>query len=214
MSPQPEKPKGFLIAPVAASHFALLLCIAKLFAFERKPLPHHVRRQRQLAIAYAAVVVALSLACLVVPFGSKPAAAALGVMVPGAGFLQWAAGSQILLAVGWASAGFALFFAALILWFATGNLVAPIATWALLAAASARPALFALDSCVSACKFDPMMECARLGGHGDGEQLTGEPGFRRMEAHGPTPHPQHRVQAPGGPGLPGRRDASQPRPPA
>jgi hypothetical protein len=146
MSPQPEKSKGFLIASAAAPHFAFLLCIAKLFALKRDLVPHHVRRQRQLAIAYAAVVVTLSLACLSVPIGSKLAAAALGVMVPGTGFLQWAAGSQILLAVGWASAGLALFFAALILWFATGNLVAPMATWVLLAAASARPELVALDS--------------------------------------------------------------------
>jgi hypothetical protein len=31
-----------------------------------------------------------------------------------------------------------------------------------------------------------------------------------MKAHGPTPHPQHRVKAPGGAGLPGWRDAPQP----
>lgn len=38
-------------------------------------------------------------------------------------------------------------------------------------------------------------------------ELTMEPGFRRMKAHGPTPYPQHRIQAPGGAGLPGWRDA-------
>lgn len=43
-------------------------------------------------------------------------------------------------------------------------------------------------------------------------ELTGEPGFRRMKSNGPTPQPQHRVQAPGGAGLPGCRDAPQPCP--
>lgn len=146
MSSQPDKPKGFLVRQAAISIFALSLCVVKLFAFRDESLPQYVRQQRQLAIAYATVVATLSLAYLVVPLSSKPAAIALGVMAPGVGFLQWAAGDQFVFAAGWTSAGLVLFFAALIVWFATGNLVAPIATWALLAVASARPELFALDS--------------------------------------------------------------------
>lgn len=146
MSPQLEKPKGFRARQTAVPFFTFVLCITKQFTIKSAPLPQHVRRQRQLAVAYATVVATLSLLCLILPLGSKLVAVALGIIVPGAGFLQWAAGDQLLFAVGWVLAGLALFFAALILWFATGNLVAPIATWALLAAASARPELFALDS--------------------------------------------------------------------
>lgn len=145
MSPHPEQSKGNPIAQAAVPFFGHILCIAKLFAFERSQLPQHVRRQRRVAITYATVVTALSLMCLVVPLGPKPEAMALGIMVPGTGFLQWAANGQILAAAGWTLAGLSLFIVALIVWFATGNIVAPIATWVLVAAASARPELFALD---------------------------------------------------------------------
>ncbi|MCV9934921.1 hypothetical protein OIU35_00960 [Boseaceae bacterium BT-24-1] len=108
-------------------------------------LPYYVRRQRQLAIAYASIVAALSLACFVAPLASNLEAAALGAMAPGAGFLQWAAGDQILLAIGWTLVSFGLFVMALILWFATGNLIAPVAIWGLLALSAAQPEWFALD---------------------------------------------------------------------
>ena len=39
------------------------------------------------------------------------------------------------------------------------------------------------------------VECAPVDGQIGGRALTGSPGFRRMEAHGSTSHPQHRVQA-------------------
>lgn len=87
----------------------------------------------------------LALVCLIVPLGSKPQAVALGLIVPGVGFLQWAAGDQVLFAVALSMTGLAVFFIALIVWFATGNVVAPIAAWVLSAAASAWPELFALD---------------------------------------------------------------------
>lgn len=146
MSPQPEKPFGFPPGGTTFPFFAFLLCIAKLFAFKREAVPQYVQRQRQLAIAYATVVIALSLVCLVVAPGANPEAVMLGMMAPGAGFLQWAASDQIISATGWALAGFSLFLFALIVWFATGNVIAPIVTWMLLAAVSARPELFALNS--------------------------------------------------------------------
>jgi hypothetical protein len=38
--------------------------------------------------------------------------------------------------------------------------------------------------CVSACNFDPVVEWAPWAGRLDQQELTIEPGFRRMEAHG------------------------------
>src|ERR1700733_3072956 len=46
-------------------------------------------------------------------------------------------------------------------------------------------------------------------GQGSDTDLTVEPGFRKMEAHGQAPHVQHRVQAPGRSGVSRRRDASR-----
>jgi hypothetical protein len=43
----------------------------------------------------------------------------------------------------------------------------------------------------------PPMEWAPWGGRLGKQELTIEPGFRRMEANGEASHAQHRVQAPG-----------------
>ena len=48
----------------------------------------------------------------------------------------------------------------------------------------------------------PPMEWAPWGGRLGRQELTLVPGFRRMEAHGPASHAQHRVQAPGRSGVP------------
>src|ERR1700733_12197059 len=60
--------------------------------------------------------------------------------------------------------------------------------------------------CQSASNFAPRMEWAPWAGRLDQQELTIEPGFRRMEAHGQAPHAQHRIQAPSRSGIPGRRD--------
>lgn len=145
MTPQPEKRKALPAAQETLPFFAMILCIAKLFASESRSVPQHVRRQKHLASAYSTVIITLALVCLIVPLGSKPEAVAFGIMMPGAGFLRWAAGDQVIASMAWTMAGLALFFVALIVWFATGNVVAPMATWMLSAAASAFPEWFALD---------------------------------------------------------------------
>ena len=128
-----------------APFFDILLYIAKLFTSKSSCVPHHVRRQRRLAASYGSGIAALTLLCLVAPVGPAMKAFVLGLMVPGLGFLQWAVGDQVLLACGLFVAGLGLFGFALLLWFATGNLIAPIATWVLLAMAAARPNLVGLD---------------------------------------------------------------------
>jgi len=63
--------------------------------------------------------------------------------------------------------------------------------------------------CESACNKDPVLEWALWGGQSGELELTLGPGFRRMEAQGQIAHAQHRIQAPGRSGVPGRRDASR-----
>lgn len=145
MSLRSEQSEDAQAGRVRAPFFTIKLCIAKLSSNESGILPHYVRRQRQVALAYAGLVTALSLACLVAPLGPTIKAALLGVMTPGAGFLQWAAGDQLPLAIGWSLASCGLFAVALLLWFATGNLIAPIAMWGALAAAAAQPELLGFD---------------------------------------------------------------------
>jgi hypothetical protein len=72
-------------------------------------------------------------------------ALALGLMVPGGGFLAWAdpGNPHALWAVGLSAASVVIFVAALAIWFATGNVLLPVAVWfgAALAAAAAKPLL-------------------------------------------------------------------------
>ena len=135
----------------AAPFFGRLLYIVKLFASESQDnLPYHIRRQRRLAAGYGSMVATLTLLCLLAPLSAATRATLLGLMAPGAGLLHWAAGDQVLLTGGLFVAGLGLFAFALLLWFSTGNLIAPITTWVLLAAAAARPDLLTLDSALVA----------------------------------------------------------------
>lgn len=106
--------------------------------------PCHVNRQRRVLGMYAGLVAALTIASVAVPSALVPAL--LGLMFPGAGFLHWAAGDQLALAVVLFLGGLGLFMTALVLWFATGNVIAPLLTWVILAALSSTPDLFALSS--------------------------------------------------------------------
>jgi Linalool dehydratase/isomerase len=76
---------------------------------------------------------------------SELQALALGLMVPGGGFLAWAdpGNPQALWAIGLAAGSVVAFVTALALWFATGNVLLPVAAWfgTALAAATAKPLL-------------------------------------------------------------------------
>jgi hypothetical protein len=70
---------------------------------------------------------------------------ALGLAFPGAGFLHWADGSQSVWAIALFVASLGAFGAALVTWFATGNVVLPPLVWLAAAATATRPDLFMLD---------------------------------------------------------------------
>lgn len=83
--------------------------------------------------------------------------ALLGTMFPGAGFLHWAAGDQFIIALVLFLAGLGLFMMALVLWFATGNLIAPFLTWTILAMASSAPSLFTLSNTQAASGWPSLL---------------------------------------------------------
>jgi hypothetical protein len=72
-------------------------------------------------------------------------ALALGIMFPGGGFLAWAdpSNGHALCAIALASGAVVLFAVAIVIWFATGNILLPLAAWSgtALAAAAASPLL-------------------------------------------------------------------------
>ena len=103
------------------------------------------RQRRTLTLWSALCLTALLLRLLTRDPGLH--AFALGLTAPGVGFLQWAAyGSDTQLwAILLAIAGFGLFCAAGIAWFATGNVLLIPLVWLGAALLSARPAWFGLD---------------------------------------------------------------------
>lgn len=139
MKPSPLMTEGARKFPFLCIYFAIQSYLQRLNA-----VPYHVRQQRRVLGLYAGLVIALTIASHAAPSAFVPAL--LGLMFPGAGFLHWAAGDQIALAVFLFLAGLGLFMTALVVWFATGNVIAPLLTWGILTALSSRPGLFALSS--------------------------------------------------------------------
>ncbi len=117
--------------------------------------PFHVKRQRCVLTLYGGLVTALTIASYAVPSAFVPAL--LGTMFPGAGFLHWAAGDQFAIATVLFLAGLGLFMMALVLWFATGNLIAPLLIWTILAAVSSAPNLFSLSSTQAASGWPSLL---------------------------------------------------------
>ncbi len=77
-------------------------------------------------------------------FSDPMQAMLLGIALPGAGFLHWASGGQALLAIGCMLAALICFATALIIWFATGNVLAPVVSWVSLACVAGQPELVGL----------------------------------------------------------------------
>lgn len=103
-------------------------------------------RQARCLAAYGVIVAVSSLGGLFGAFNETTKATLLGAALPGAGFLHWSAGDQIFLAAGCIGTGLLAFGAALLVWFATGNVLAPLVAWMLLAWVAGRPELVGLDS--------------------------------------------------------------------
>ncbi|MFX8470235.1 hypothetical protein ABTL83_19200, partial [Acinetobacter baumannii] len=68
----------------------------------------------------------------------------LGMTFPGAGFLHWATANQVMLAAVLCGVSLGACLGALLLWFATGNVIAPVLAWAGAAFLASAPARFGL----------------------------------------------------------------------
>ncbi|MCB1474590.1 MAG: hypothetical protein H6883_02185 [Rhodobiaceae bacterium] len=131
---------GGSASPFLQLHFA----IQSYLHAQRKPF--HRRRQAQALLAYAGIVIAAAAANLGYATSAASGAALLGLTFPGAGILHWATAGQLLHAFGFFAASLAIFAGALVLWFTTGNIVAPVAVWIGLAVLSGYPDFFALEA--------------------------------------------------------------------
>lgn len=104
----------------------------------------HRRTQLVCLAIYGALVALVTSAAFTTSASEGIRAAMLGAVVPGAGFLQWLGEDQMLACLLLFGAGILVFTGALVLWLATGNVIAPIATWVGLVWLSAEPELLGL----------------------------------------------------------------------
>ncbi len=108
-----------------------------------KAITVSARRQRRTLLAYAALCV---VALVAQAGGDRLAAAGLGLVFPGAGFLHWATGGQAIGAFLFTMLAMAAFGAATAKWFATGNAVLPPLVWLAAAGLAAWPDALGLDA--------------------------------------------------------------------
>lgn len=111
-------------------------------------LPNSFTRRRQLSClaVYGSLVAGATGLGIALP---AIRAAALGLALPGAGFLHWATGAQLATCLLLFAGALLAFGLALILWFATGNVLAPPAIWIALAWLASEPLMLGLDAHVA-----------------------------------------------------------------
>jgi Linalool dehydratase/isomerase len=128
-------------------HFAKRLSVQK----SRAPflsiyfaLPSYLQSQIKMLAIFMSLC-SISLACASALSDDEGQAFALGLIFPGAGFLQWAVDGQLIVSLIVFAAILSLFALALIIWFATGNIVLPPLIWIGGAFAAAHPIWFGLQ---------------------------------------------------------------------
>ncbi|RXR30850.1 hypothetical protein [Sphingobium fluviale] len=102
-------------------------------------IPVHRARQARVLFIYAILAIVAEGIGLSGLCSSETSAALLGLAFPGAGFLHWVSGGQTVFALGLFAGAFSLFGIALLLWFGTGNVLAPVTAWMGLAVLAASP---------------------------------------------------------------------------
>jgi hypothetical protein len=128
-----HRQRGYLLRRLGRAPF-----LAIYFA-----MPSYLQKQVILLCGYSAVC-ALSL--ILALHVAEARAFALGLVLPGAGFLHWAGDGQSLVAMTAAASALLLFALALLTWFATGNVLLPPLAWIGAAVAVAHPAWFGLQT--------------------------------------------------------------------
>jgi hypothetical protein len=134
-------------AEVRPDSHAAMRSSSEPLAFPPRRLPWGPLTQWRLGRTLALYAAVLLLAWSLIQATSRAAlqVLALGLIAPGAGFLAWAnpANPQALWAIALTAGSVIAFAAALMIWFASGNVLLPLATWSgtALAAAAAQPLL-------------------------------------------------------------------------
>src|SRR5262249_23562156 len=134
-------------AEVQPARTAAMRSASEPLAFPPRRAPWGPLTLRRLGRTFALHGVLLLLAWSLIRSTSHSGlqALALGLIAPGAGFLAWAdpGNPQALPAVALACGCVVLFTAALVIWFASGNVLLPLAVWSgtALAASIAQPLL-------------------------------------------------------------------------
>lgn len=120
-------------------------------------LPVHSARQARALLIYAILAIVAEAIGLSGLCSDKTNAALLGLTFPGSGFLHWVSGGQAMFALGLFAGAISLFGLALLLWFATGNVLAPIMAWLGLAVLAAYPGLFDLAAAPGGSGYWPWL---------------------------------------------------------
>jgi len=103
------------------------------------------RQQGRILLLYGLLVVVVEAGILLGDPGDRTRAGLLGLAFPGLGFAGWASTDQLWLALGWAAASLSAFGLALLIWFGTGNVLAPPVLWGVSAMFASRPDWAGLD---------------------------------------------------------------------
>lgn len=105
-----------------------------------EPRSSKSRRQQAAALLlYALTVLAMMSLSTLASLTDPLKAIFLGLTFPGAGLLHWTSDTQVVLAGGLFALSLGVFILALILWFGTGNVLAPVGAWIALAPIAAFP---------------------------------------------------------------------------
>jgi hypothetical protein len=107
--------------------------------------PHSRRQQYRILLFYTLLVGLTVVGSLLGDVGDSARAGLLGLVFPGLGFAGWASGDQLLLAIGWMALSLAAFGFSLLIWFGTGNVLAPPALWGISALFASHPDWVGLD---------------------------------------------------------------------
>lgn len=101
--------------------------------------PHFRRQQRRILLFYSLLVGLTVMVSLLGNVDDEARAGLLGLVFPGLGFAGWASGDQLWLALVWMALSLSAFAFSLMIWFGTGNVLAPPVLWSISALVASRP---------------------------------------------------------------------------
>lgn len=129
-------------ASFLSMHSAIQSYLQKI---SRGQAPHSRRQQGRILLLYGLLVGVATVGSLLGDPDDWARAGLLGLVFPGFGFAGWASGDQHWLALVWMTVSLSAFSLSLLLWFGTGNILAPPVLWGVSALLASRPEWVRLD---------------------------------------------------------------------